>query len=124
MSIERAIWHPFWYELDQSLEVGCVNEFDFFRTPPDDLANEELPIFYCGNWNDKHLYYSAKKRILKIHHPQIGDIQKIDARGLDYTVTLTDGTIRKVEAEETPGVVYDLHKPVEDWRVFVEMEPA
>ncbi len=124
MPIEKAIWYPSWYELDPTLEVGSVDEFHFFRVVPDHLANEDDPIFYGDLWGDKHLYYSARKRILKIHHPQIGDIQKIYTRGLDYTITLTDGTILKVEAEETPGVVYDLPEPVRDWRVFVEMEPA
>src|SRR5213075_2273657 len=40
MRHERAIWHPFWYELDQSIAVGETAEFDFFKTPPDYVANE------------------------------------------------------------------------------------
>ena len=124
MPIEHAIWHPFWYELDQSVEAGQVDCFEFFRRPPHDFANDDVLVFYCGNWNDSSRYFTAKKRILKIHHPQIGSIQRIDARDLDYTFTLLDGTILKVEAEQCPGVVHGFRTPVKDWRVFVEMESA
>src|SRR5438874_1465309 len=119
MACERALWHPFWYELDQSLEVGLVNNFDFFRVAPGYLTKEALPVFYFGNWRDKDLYFSARKRIIAIRHGKLGSIQKIDTKGLNYTFTMTDGSELLVEAEETPGLVYGHTEPITDWRIFV-----
>lgn len=124
MTIERAIWLPFWYELDQSIEVGVVDDFDFFREAPEYLGPEQRPVFYHGSWNERHLFCTARKRIVSIRHHQLGAIRKIDTRGLDYTFTMLDGRVLKVEAEESPGWVYDIPDPVDDWRVEVEMEPA
>ena len=124
MPPEKAVWYPVWYELDQSLEVGRVDSFGFFRKAPDHISAGGRPVFYFGDWNDKQQYYFAKKRVLSIHHHQLGSIHKIDARGLDYTLTLSDGRVLKVEAEETPGLVYGRHDRIEDWHVHVEPDPA
>lgn len=126
MSVENAIWFPFWYELDQPITVGQISEFDFFKDPPPYILHEGLPVFYHGDWQEKcrHLYKREKKRILSIRHPQLGSIHAIDTKGLDYTFKLTDGRVLKVEAEETPGLIYDFPQKVDDWRVSVELEPV
>ena len=124
MSTERAIWFPFWYELDQNIEVGQVNDFDFFEKPPNHLPHDDLPVFHHGG-TGRYRHVTARKRILSIHHPQLGDIRKIDTSGLEYTITMLDGRVLKVEAEETPGLIYELlPTKIDDWRIYVEMEPA
>jgi hypothetical protein len=126
MTTERAIWYPFWYELDQSIAVGQVANFDFFKMPPEYVVSDGLPVFYHGDWQEKcrPLYYTHRRRILKIHHPELGPINRIDTQGLDYTFTLEGGQVILVEAEEDPGLVYGRPERVQDWRVFVEMEVA
>lgn len=49
----------------------------------------------------------ASGRIVAIRHPELGEIRKIDTRGLDYTITLADGTALLVNAEEDPGKLYE-----------------
>jgi hypothetical protein len=124
MPSETAIWFPFWYELDQSISVGEVRAFDFFKTPPERIANEGLPVFYHGNWDEKcrRLYDTRTVRILGIRHSQLGAIRSIDTNDLDYQFVMEDGGVLQVNAEETPGVVYAVAEPVVDWRVFVELE--
>jgi hypothetical protein len=58
--------------------------------------------------------------IAAIRHPELGAVRKVDTRGLDYTITLADGTELRVEAEETPGVCYE--RQVTGWRFGVEFE--
>jgi hypothetical protein len=121
MSCELAIWFPFWYELDQSLEVGTEKEFAFFRVAPPHVPIGSLPVFFFG-LGEKKDYYLARKRIIAIRHPLLGDIQEIQARGLCYKFILSDGRELNVEAEESPGVVYGFDKDITDWRIYVEME--
>ncbi len=44
----------------------------------------------------------------------------MDTRGLDYTITLADGTDLRVNAEETPGTCYE--RVIRDWRFVIEFE--
>jgi hypothetical protein len=126
MLVETAIWYPFWYELDQSIAVGEVAELDFFKEPPANVVSDGLRVFYHGDWSERcrQLFDRQTKRVLRIRHPQLGMIQAIDAKGLDYKFTMLDGRVLMVEAEETPGVVYEHRAPMDDWRIFVEMESA
>jgi hypothetical protein len=107
-TMEKAIWCPFWYEMDQAIEIGIIAQYEFFINPPKYVDAQNLPVFFHGSWKDRDLYYSAFKRIVAIRHSELGDIMKIDASGLVYSITLLDGTVHRVEAEEqTPGDVYD-----------------
>ena len=126
MTTEQAIWHPNWYEMDQSIAVGQFDEFDFFVNPPTTIENDGLPVFYNDDWHERcrHLYDRQKKRILSIWHPVLGQIQSIDTKGLDYTFTMVNGQVLKVEAEESPGLVYSHPEPICDWRIYVQMESA
>lgn len=126
MPLERVIWYPYWYECDQPLAVGETADFDFFKTPPDYINNDGLRVFYHGDWKEKcrALFDTERRRILSIEHPVLGPIQRIETSGLDYTFTMPDGRVLKVEAEETPGWVYDWPEPIADWRIFVETEPG
>jgi hypothetical protein len=124
MAVEKAIWFPFWYELDQSIAVGQEGDFDFFKTVPDYIKNDGLLVFYHGDWQEKcrPLFDRRRIKILQIQHPVIGPIQAIDTSGLDYTFTTLEGRLQKVEAEETPGLVYERNETIADWRVYVEIE--
>ena len=124
----KAVWLPFWYELDQSIQVGVTDEFLFFKTLPD-WMKEKLEVvdnrdfdvtFFCGFYEDTYETYQAK--IISIYHPELGKIEKIDANGLSYTITLSDGGILKVEAEETPGIIENNFNQIENWIIEVKLE--
>jgi hypothetical protein len=124
MSVETAIWSPFWYELDQPLLLGEVASFDFFNTPPEYVRNDGLRVFYHGDWHERrmHLYTTELKRILDIRQPTLGSIQAIQTNGLDYRFTMLDGRTFCVNAEEAPGKVEGHVESIDDWRIFVELE--
>jgi hypothetical protein len=126
MPTERAIWYPFWYELDQPIAVGETGDFDFFKMPPEYVRTDGLPVFYHGDWQEKcrNLFVTERKQIIGINHSVLGQIDEIATDGLDYKFTMSDGRVLLVEAEETPGLIYEWPKPINDWRVLVEMEPA
>ena len=132
-----AIWHPFWYEADQPISVGQVSDFQFFKTPPQYVQDCGHSVFYHGDWKKETISkqaYKQRLRILSINHPELGRIQSIDTKGLNYTVTMSDGPIVKIEAEEQPGTVffirtegetrwhYDDSWKLVDWRFYVEAE--
>ena len=125
MGTERAIWCPYWYELDQPIAVGEIRDLDFFKTPPDYVKNDGLRVFYHGDWQEKcrSLYVTEKWRITNIEHPVLGRIRQIETDNLDYRFTMSDGQVLLVEAEESPGVVHGWPESMGDWRIFVEMEP-
>jgi hypothetical protein len=133
-----AIWHPFWYESDRSISEGEVGDFEFFELPPPYVKSEGLPVFWHSGRSAEpyHRVYREHLRILKIRHPELGQIQSIDTDDLDYKVTMTDGRVAMINAEEQPGTVYFL-KPsrsedsgspfeaplkVQDWTFYVETE--
>jgi hypothetical protein len=72
----------------------------------------------------------ARGTIVAIRHPELGAVRKVDTRGLDYTITLTNGTELTVNAEEEPGKLYERvgeqwresSRVVGDWRFVVEFE--
>jgi hypothetical protein len=113
-------WVPGWYELDPLLEVGLSDEFAFWRVVPDYLCGPEPLVFYNTIWHPEDAV-TAHGTIAAIRHPELGAIRKVDTRGLDYTITLADGTELKVEAEETPGVCYE-RREIKVWRFIVSFE--
>jgi hypothetical protein len=114
-----AAWVPGWYELDPPLEVGQTDEFAFWRVVPDHLRGPEPLVLYNTLWHPEDAVV-AHGTIAAIRHPELGAVRKVDTRGLDYTITLADGTELRVEAEETPGVCYE--RRVTDWRFVVVFE--
>lgn len=125
-----AIWHAYWYERDRPIWVGQIDDFAFYVTPPPFVKSDGPPVFW--HYDDHLESYKQRLRILNIHHPELGQIQAIDTNGLDYTVTMKDGRMAKLEAEEQPGTVYllknndprDYDTPwmLNDWRFYVEVE--
>lgn len=45
--------------------------------------------------------------VLEISHKKLGKLKGLYTKGLDYTIVLEDGTQLLMEAEETPGLIYD-----------------
>jgi hypothetical protein len=45
MAIEMAVRFPFWHELDQSIEVGQISDFDFFDNVPEYVADGGSQVF-------------------------------------------------------------------------------
>jgi hypothetical protein len=127
--MEAVAWVPGWYELDPPLEVGQSDEFAFWRVMPDHLRGLERLVLYNALWHPEDAVV-ASGRIVAIRHPELGAVRKVDTRGLDYTLTLADGTELLVNAEEEPGRLYERvgdnwtesPRAVSDWRFVVEFE--
>jgi hypothetical protein len=111
------------------LEVGLDAEFVFWRVVPDHLRGPERLVFYNTIWHPGDGLF-ASGTIVAIRHPELGEIRKIDTRGLDYTITLADGTELLANAEEDPGKIYERtsgnwvesNRVVSDWRIDVDFE--
>ena len=124
-----AAWIPGWYELDQPLEVGFTGEFVFWKVVPDHLRCSERLVFYNTIWHAGDGVFASGK-IVGIRHHELGEVRKIDTCGLDYTITLVDGTELLVNAEEEPGKLFEgrlgnwkeSKKVIEDWRCEVAFE--
>lgn len=127
--MEYVAWVPGWYELDQPLEVGLEDEFAFWRVVPEGLRGPERLVFYNGLWHPEDGVFACGK-ISAIRHADFGDIRKVDTRGLDYTITLADGTELLVNAEEEPGKIYEgqfgawteSKRVISNWRFEVEFD--
>lgn len=127
--MEAVAWVPGWYELDPPLEVGQSDQFAFWRMTPDHIRGPERLVFYNTLWQSEDAVV-ASGRIVAIRHPELGAVRKVDTRGLDYTLTLADGTELLVNAEEEPGKLYERTgerwaestRVVSDWRFVVEFE--
>src|SRR5262249_48264741 len=96
-----AAWVPGWYGLDRPLEVGVTAEFAFWRAVPSHLRGPESLVLYNILWRPQDVIVACGT-IAAIRHRELGDVQKVDTRGLSYTITLIDGTELLVEAEEQP----------------------
>ena len=103
-----------WYELDQMLEVGKEDSY-YFKASQEDLE-------FLNGLLDDDTYKKIKCKILKISHPELGLINKIETRGLDYKISLDGGKTILVEAEEDPGNVYDFEIKPKQWTFDVSLE--
>jgi hypothetical protein len=117
----RALWIPGWYELDPHLEVGFDDEFAFWRVVSDNLSAISSWVFYNTIWEQGQGIFATGK-ITAIRHPELGEIRKIDTRGLDYTITLADGVELLVNAEEEPGKTYE--RQLGSLRLFLSRCPS
>ncbi len=58
---------------------------------------------------------------MKITHPELGDVKGIITIGLDYSIYLSDGNVIIVNAEESPGKIYDSQYVVSEWGFDVQI---
>ena len=56
-----------------------------------------------------------------MHHPQLGQLVRVDTDGLDYIFFPIEGEEVVVNAEEEPGTTGEGEVFVEDWTVFVTL---
>lgn len=105
-------WEPDWYELDQCIVVGDV---DLFYLTKDNL------YFENGLSSSGKYEYEVKAEILKITHPELGEIRGIITIGLDYSIYLSDGTVIIVNAEENPGEIFNSQYAVSGWSFEVQI---
>lgn len=65
-------------------------------------------------------------RIVRIRHPSLGEVRRVDTKGLVYALELIDGAVIQVEAEETPGRIEYMpptcRAEVEGWDLEVEVD--
>jgi hypothetical protein len=125
--VTRAAWVPGWYELDPSLEVGRAAEFAFWRVVPEHLRGPEPLVLYNDLWRPEDAVM-AQGTIAAIQHPELGGVRAVDTRGLDYILTLEEGTQLLVNAEEEPGRLWEQVagewvasvRKVSDWRFVID----
>jgi len=115
------------YELDQSIEVGEEAEFEFFvdphyRAAPTAPIHKDMILVFANTVGSEG-FVSHLCRIVAINHAELGLVRSISTKGLEYTVTLANGTALKVEAEERPGSIYQ-GPAVADWTFLVDIEPV
>ena len=96
MTVTTATWIPAWYELDQDITLDEVNQFLLVKT------NNTLR-FATGLDSDSGFQVTA--RILHILNSQIGEVTRIDAKGLSYKFYKKSGEFTQIEAEESPGKI-------------------
>ncbi|HMO14089.1 MAG TPA: hypothetical protein PKD64_00500 [Pirellulaceae bacterium] len=117
-----ALWTPGWYELDQSLEVNVTSRFWFFQSAPSDYPEVERYDFVFFNQLASGSNMQVREAtIVSMIHPQLGQIKKIDAGGLDYIFFRLAAPEVVVNAEEDPGTIYDAPIIITDWSVAVEL---
>ena len=110
MSI-KVIWKPYWYELDQPLIVG--EKLKYY------LTKDKLCLAN-GGATDQDIEIEAE--ITNIYHSELGELLKVDTKGLTYTFYLLDGTHIVIDAEENPGdPEYDNYK-VSNWDLSVTLK--
>ena len=121
-----AIWYPAWHALDQTLVVGLRQRYFFFQSLPKriaSMASSEQPdlVFFNGldSATDSQIRFA---NIVRIEHPDIGEILRVDTFGLDYIIYPTNGEEIVVDGEEEPGTVLSGWDPIKDWTMQVEME--
>lgn len=52
--------------------------------------------------------------VLEINHPKLGSIKGIYTFGLDYKIILTNGSELTMNAEETPGLIYEKNEILDE----------
>ncbi|MCH1931122.1 hypothetical protein L9G16_13105 [Shewanella sp. A25] len=117
----NALWIPAWYERDPSIFVGVTEEFVFHQP-----ASNEALRFYSGA--EDAVAVKATGAISSIHHKVLGDIESVDAQGLDYTLVLKDGRRLLVNADDDPGLIYEWvddswqrsEMVIQDWQLDVK----
>lgn len=122
-SNQTALWTPGWYELDQTLVLGQRQKFWFFQTPPDEckaMAEEVDLVFYNQLDSTKNCNVRYAK-IVEMHHPQLGQLLRVDTDGMDYIFFPVEGEEIVINAEEEPGSAYDNNVDVDDWSVYVKL---
>ncbi len=122
--VVRGVWVPGWHRLDQSVELGQSGRF-WFHASQSGLTNSvdqpgpaTLSFFNCLDSAERQSEVRSAK-VIGIWHPELGALQRIDTAGLDYAFWTAAGEELIVNAEETPGEIYDTDLKIGQWEVEV-----
>ncbi len=125
--IRTAFWKPGWHCNDQSLQLGQAGEFWFYadpQTPEDSGSMAQRPPLQLFNRtvSDDHVPQLRSATVVGIEHPVLGPLAGIDTSELDYVFRTVGGDDYVVNAEEEPGMVYDMEQvQVKDWTITVTL---
>ena len=122
-TIQNALWTPGWYELDQTLVIGERQKFWFFQAPPEDCQTlgENVDLVFYNQLDSTKNCSVRYAKIVEMHHPQLGQLLRVDTDGLDYIFVPVEGDEIVVNAEEDPGSTYEAGVEVDNWSVFVQL---
>lgn len=91
-----AVWKPAWYALDQPLTVGETATFSFLAL--------EVPLRFATDILDANKpQVKLRAQVVSIYNKQLGNLRKIDTRGLSYKFYVASEAYVQIDAEETPG---------------------
>jgi hypothetical protein len=122
MTTKTALWIPAWHELDQPIAMGMRHRWWFFVRPPQTPRSEPAPdLVFFHNLTSGANSEVRQATILKIEHPVLGLLKRIDTDGLDYVFVRADHLMILVNAEEEPGTCRDPEIQVSDWSVRVDL---
>lgn len=120
-----ALYKFRFYELDQAISVGAEEEFWFFVDPHFDAAPSSPisrdMILVFANTVGLRGTVSHRCKIRSITHPSLGKVTRIVTTGFDYTITLEDGRVFVVDAEERAGTLVEGDAVVDDWAFIVDL---
>lgn len=110
--MKKLIYTPSWYEMDQPLILGKKDKF-YISKDKKSFSNE------FASYDDVEI----EGIITKIYHPEPGEFKELNTKGLVYRFYKIDGSLIKVEAEETPWhIEYPPgHKDITNWDFEVEL---
>ena len=92
------MWKPAWYELDQSIKCGAIEDWWLVNNGPNNIR------FHTG-LDSKARLQIVNGEIISITHKALGSINEIDCHGLLYKIILASGQNIQVEAEEGSGTI-------------------
>ena len=120
----KALWRPAWYELDESLVVDAQGEYAFCGELSAAVP-QTFDLVFHNPLLAKGEPLWRRVRIVRIRHAVLGDVERVETTGLTYTMTLADGGIVRIEAEETPGRIEYMPPPhptkIDSWDLEVEL---
>jgi hypothetical protein len=112
-SIVILTWRPYWYELDQTVIVGDI---DYFYLDKDEKK-------FANDYSTSSVDKEVRGEIIKITHPELGELLGILTFGLSYKFFFTDGKFIRVDAEEKVGHIEYPNDDIKvnDWVFEVEL---
>lgn len=124
LSSITAVWVPGWYELDQTLTLGQRQKLWFFEDPPEALQKQhpDAQFVFFNQIDATENCQVCFGQVMRMVHPVLGELMKIDTDGCDYIFFPVDGEEVVVNAEESPGEAYTDGLEIEDWTVRVWLE--
>lgn len=128
-TIHTALWQPRWRRLDQSLDVGQHRRWWFY--PGRESGTEGLArpsghgqlVLFNRIASREFPSEVRSATLISIEHAELGLFARVDTEGLDYVFRTLGGREYIVNAEETPGLIYDENElAVDDWTLSLTFQ--